>query len=127
MRTGAGDGGGALPGAPGKHPRCRLARHARRPIVETERRALVQGYRAGAQPYLEAGEALSRPRLRQDACRIGELEMIKESDVEMSIAEQAAHWWVVFHDGDASMDDHREFREWVMRSPERVEAYLRTA
>lgn len=53
--------------------------------------------------------------------------MIKESDVELSIAEQAAHWWVVFHDGDASMDDHREFREWVMRSPERVEAYLRTA
>jgi transmembrane sensor len=53
--------------------------------------------------------------------------MIKESDVELSIAEQAAHWWVVFHDGDASIDDHREFREWVMRSPERVEAYLRTA
>ena len=51
--------------------------------------------------------------------------MAVESDVTISIAEQAAHWWVVFHDGDASMDDHREFREWVVRSPERVEAYLR--
>jgi transmembrane sensor len=53
--------------------------------------------------------------------------MINESDVEMSIAEQAAHWWVVFHDGDASTDDHQGFREWVVRSPERVEAYLRIA
>jgi transmembrane sensor len=53
--------------------------------------------------------------------------MTKESDVAVSIAEQAAHWWVVFHDGDASMDDHREFCEWVVRSPERVEAYLRIA
>jgi transmembrane sensor len=53
--------------------------------------------------------------------------MTRASDVELSIAEQAAHWWVVFHDGDASTDDHREFREWVIRSPERVEAYLRTA
>jgi transmembrane sensor len=53
--------------------------------------------------------------------------MIKESDAGLSITEQAAHWWVVFHDGDASMDDHREFREWVVRSPERVEAYIRIA
>lgn len=53
--------------------------------------------------------------------------MNNDSDVAISIAEQAAHWWVVFHDGEASPDDHQEFRDWVVRSPERVEAYLRIA
>jgi transmembrane sensor len=51
------------------------------------------------------------------------------SDMEstMSILEQAAHWWELLHGDSASSADHREFGEWVARSPERVEAYLQTA
>jgi len=45
----------------------------------------------------------------------------------MSILEQASHWWEVLHSESASTTDHREFGEWVSRSPERVEAYLKTA
>jgi transmembrane sensor len=45
----------------------------------------------------------------------------------VSIPEQAAHWWVVFHDSGVESADHREFGEWIARSPERVEAYLRVA
>jgi transmembrane sensor len=44
-----------------------------------------------------------------------------------SIAEQASHWWELLHSESASSTDHREFGEWVARSPERVEAYLQTA
>jgi transmembrane sensor len=50
-----------------------------------------------------------------------------ENDQLISISEQAAHWWVVFRDGDDSPAARREFAEWVVRSPERVEAYLRVA
>jgi transmembrane sensor len=53
--------------------------------------------------------------------------MTQDADAAMPIAEQAAHWWVVFHEAGASATDHREFGEWVARSPERVEAYLRVA
>jgi transmembrane sensor len=53
--------------------------------------------------------------------------MAHEPDSTTSLAEQAAYWWQVFHDGEASATDHREFAEWVARSPERVEAYLETA
>jgi len=44
-----------------------------------------------------------------------------------SILEQASHWWELLHSDSASNSDHREFGEWVVRSPERVEAYLQTA
>ncbi|HEY6642666.1 FecR family protein [Povalibacter sp.] len=53
--------------------------------------------------------------------------MTHDKDSATSVTEQAAHWWVVFHSDGASPGDHREFAEWVARSPERVEAYLRTA
>jgi len=45
----------------------------------------------------------------------------------MSISEQAAHWWMVFNDTEASPTERREFGEWTTRGPERVEAYLRLA
>lgn len=53
--------------------------------------------------------------------------MTRESDVTAPIAEQAALWWVVFHGEGATHEDHREFAEWAIRSPERVEAYIRIA
>jgi len=51
------------------------------------------------------------------------------SDMEATISslEQASHWWELLHSDSASNSDHREFGEWVARSPERVEAYLQTA
>ena len=54
-------------------------------------------------------------------------DMARETDSSLSIPEQAAHWWVILHSEGASGADHREFGEWVARSPERVEAYLQTA
>lgn len=45
----------------------------------------------------------------------------------LSTTEQAAHWWEVFHGDDATASDHREFADWMARSPERVAAYLRVA
>lgn len=53
--------------------------------------------------------------------------MSRDQDLTTLIAEQAAHWWVLFHSEGASRQDHREFAEWVARSPERVAAYLRVA
>ena len=53
--------------------------------------------------------------------------MPQDLESAVTISEQAAHWWVIFHDGDAPSAQHREFGEWVARSPERVEAYLRMA
>ncbi len=53
--------------------------------------------------------------------------MSRDTDLTAAIAEQAADWWVVFHTEDATREDHREFGEWVARSPERVAAYLRMA
>jgi transmembrane sensor len=53
--------------------------------------------------------------------------MTHDTETATSIAEQAAHWWVVFHGEGASAAEHREFAEWVARSPERVEAYLHIA
>jgi len=51
------------------------------------------------------------------------------SDLEptASVFEQAAHWWELLESDSASSSDHREFGEWVARSPERVEAVLQTA
>jgi transmembrane sensor len=53
--------------------------------------------------------------------------MANETDSTTSLGEQAAYWWQVFHVGDASAAEHREFAAWVARSPERVAAYLETA
>ena len=53
--------------------------------------------------------------------------MENDTDMTMSISEQAAHWWVVFNDETASSSDHREFGRWVTGGPERVAAYLRVA
>ncbi len=53
--------------------------------------------------------------------------MATENDQLGSVSEQAAHWWVVFRDGADTPVARREFSEWVVRSPERVEAYLRVA
>jgi transmembrane sensor len=50
--------------------------------------------------------------------------MARDTDFTTSVTEQAAHWWVMLHE-DSSPADRREFGEWVARSPERVEAYLR--
>jgi transmembrane sensor len=44
-----------------------------------------------------------------------------------SVFEQAAQWWELLDGDSASNSDHREFGEWVARSPERVEAFLQTA
>jgi transmembrane sensor len=53
--------------------------------------------------------------------------MASDMEATMSILEQASHWWELLHSDSASNSDHREFGEWVARSPERVEAYLQTA
>jgi transmembrane sensor len=52
---------------------------------------------------------------------------MRDKDSTMSIPEQASHWWELLHSESASATDHRKFGAWVTRSPERVEAYLRTA
>src|SRR4051812_43436315 len=48
-------------------------------------------------------------------------------DPAAAISEEAAQWWVTLHGDDCTADEHRAFAEWVTRSPERVEAYLRLA
>jgi len=53
--------------------------------------------------------------------------MVSEMDATIPILEQASHWWELLHSDSASISDHREFGDWVARSPERVEAYLQTA
>ncbi|MEJ0085236.1 MAG: FecR domain-containing protein [Pseudomonadota bacterium] len=53
--------------------------------------------------------------------------MQAETDSTASISEQAAAWWVVFHDEAATAADHREFGQWVAKGPDRVAAYLRMA
>ena len=53
--------------------------------------------------------------------------MASDMEATTSILEQASHWWELLHSDSASNADHREFGEWVARSPERVEAYLHTA
>jgi transmembrane sensor len=54
--------------------------------------------------------------------------MTREKELPASIGEYAALAWETFHGADeASVADHREFAEWIARSPEHVEAYLRVA
>ena len=53
--------------------------------------------------------------------------MAHEAESAIPISEQAARWWVLFNEPGAQLPEQREFAEWVARSPERVEAYLRVA
>jgi transmembrane sensor len=53
--------------------------------------------------------------------------MTRENEELTSISQQAAHWWVVLHNVEASTAEKREFVEWVKRAPERLEACLRIA
>lgn len=53
--------------------------------------------------------------------------MTRENEELTSISQQAARWWVVLNNVDASAAEKREFVEWVRRAPERVEACLRVA
>src|ERR1700721_1932593 len=62
-----------------------------------------------------------------DYARRWRIEVASDMESTMSILEQASHWWELLHGDGASSSDHREFGEWVARSPERVEAYLQTA
>jgi transmembrane sensor len=43
------------------------------------------------------------------------------------VFEQAAAWWMLLNEGEATSGDHHAFAEWLARSPERVEAYLQAA
>jgi transmembrane sensor len=53
--------------------------------------------------------------------------MTLETEITPTVGEQAAHWWEVLRSEDISATEHREFAEWVTRSPERVAAYLHIA
>ena len=48
-------------------------------------------------------------------------------ETDLSVSEQAAHWWAVLHSEGTTENDAREFGDWIARSPERVEAFLQTA
>jgi transmembrane sensor len=62
-----------------------------------------------------------------DCARHWRIEVASDMESQTSVFEQASHWWELLHSDSASSTDHREFGEWVARSPERVEAYLETA
>src|ERR1700723_3878162 len=62
-----------------------------------------------------------------DCARRWRIEVASDMESPTSVLEQASHWWELLHSDSASSSDHREFGEWVARSPERVEAYLETA
>lgn len=51
----------------------------------------------------------------------------QELDPAAPLTAQASFWWVLLNEGTAGAADRRAFAEWVMRSPERVEAFLETA
>ena len=53
--------------------------------------------------------------------------MASDVEPEAPILVQASQWWELLHSESASNTDHREFGDWVARSPERVAAYLHTA
>jgi transmembrane sensor len=62
-----------------------------------------------------------------DCARRWRIEVASDMESPTSVLEQASHWWELLHSDSASSSDHREFGEWVARSPERVAAYLETA
>ena len=52
---------------------------------------------------------------------------MSDRETSVSVSEQAARWWVTLHGASVSLAERRAFGEWVARSPERVEAYLKMA
>jgi transmembrane sensor len=62
-----------------------------------------------------------------DCARRWRIEVASDMESMTPVLEQASHWWELLHSESASSADHREFGEWVARSPERVAAYLQTA
>src|SRR5215467_442442 len=54
-------------------------------------------------------------------------DMASDPNPQASIAEQAAHWWIVLNSEDASPTEQREFGKWMTQGPDRIAAYLRTA
>jgi transmembrane sensor len=62
-----------------------------------------------------------------DCAQRWRIEVASDMESPTSVLEQASHWWEMLHSDSASSSDHREFGEWVARSPERVAAYLETA
>jgi len=50
-----------------------------------------------------------------------------EIDPNAPVTEQASCWWVLLNEADTSAAERRAFAEWVVRSPERVEAFLQAA
>ena len=51
--------------------------------------------------------------------------MTRGRKLDQATTEQAAEAWETFHGpGDAPATAHREFGDWMMRSPEHIEAYL---
>lgn len=52
---------------------------------------------------------------------------VSARDAAIPLSEQAAQWWVTLHSEECTAAERRAFAEWVGRSPERVEAYLRFA
>jgi transmembrane sensor len=50
-----------------------------------------------------------------------------EVDPNAPVTEQASCWWVLLNEADTSAAERRAFAEWVVRSPERVEAFLQAA
>jgi transmembrane sensor len=52
---------------------------------------------------------------------------MSEFDSTASVTEQASYWWLLLSEGAPSAAENRAFAEWVVRSPERVEAFLHAA
>jgi transmembrane sensor len=53
------------------------------------------------------------------------LRYTRDVDLDAPVALQASQWWILLNESDATPADHRAFGEWVARSPERVEAFLK--
>jgi transmembrane sensor len=53
--------------------------------------------------------------------------MARHIEIPASIREEAAEWWDRLYDEEPSAADNREFAAWILRSSERVEAYLEVA
>jgi transmembrane sensor len=54
--------------------------------------------------------------------------MTRERKLDSTTREQAAEAWETFHGSDeATSAEHRDFGDWMLRSPEHIAAYLRVA
>jgi transmembrane sensor len=52
---------------------------------------------------------------------------MNEFDSNAPVTEQASSWWMLLTEGEPTVAETRAFAEWVVRSPERVEAFLQAA